>query len=130
MPRNNFIPAVIVLAAACISCSFLKGGSNNSPYGVGDIHKSTVPSVDPNAPFPAMSMDTINALITEVPEVGKHRDNVLDAERTAINDLLADIRDAMGSERFERALGAGANLELQEVVGFVQSQRIPEAATV
>jgi predicted ATPase/class 3 adenylate cyclase len=45
-------------------------------------------------------------------------------------DLLADIRDAMGSERFERALGAGANLELQEVVGFVQSQRIPEAATV
>jgi len=92
MPKNNFIPALIVLAAVCLSCTFFKGRSGNSPYGVGDMSKESFPAVDPNAPFPAMSTEVIDALITEVPELSKHRDKVLAAEREAINGLLTDLR--------------------------------------
>src|SRR6186713_618388 len=92
MPKNNFVVAVIVLAAVCLSCTFLKGRSSNSPYGIGDISTESFATVDPNTPFPAMSTDVIDELITDVPELSKHRDKVLEAEREAINGLLADLR--------------------------------------
>ncbi|HLX29456.1 MAG TPA: tetratricopeptide repeat protein [Casimicrobiaceae bacterium] len=43
--------------------------------------------------------------------------------------LVADIRGMTGPEQFERASREGADLELQEVVSFVLSQRAPELAT-
>src|SRR5678815_1263776 len=92
MSKNNFVPAVIVLAAVCLSCTLLKGRSNSSPYGVADISKVSFPAVDPDTPFPAVSTEMIDALVIDVPELSQHRDKVLEAEREAINGLLADIR--------------------------------------
>lgn len=92
MSKTNFILALVVLAAVTLSCTLLKGGSANSPYGVGDIHKSPLPHVNGSEPFPAMTADAINALVAEFPELAKHRDNILEAERAAINGLFADIR--------------------------------------
>jgi hypothetical protein len=51
-----------------------------------------VVSVDPNAPFPALSTDAINALSTGSPELAKHRDKILELERAAIKSLLANDR--------------------------------------
>ncbi|PYT01989.1 MAG: hypothetical protein DMF63_03910 [Acidobacteria bacterium] len=93
MNKNNFVLAIIVLSAVCLSCTFLKGLSGNSAYGVGEIGKESFPALDPNASFPAISTDMIDALITDIPELSKHRDEMLDAEREAINGLLADMRE-------------------------------------
>ncbi|MEP7213232.1 MAG: hypothetical protein ABI791_09165 [Acidobacteriota bacterium] len=102
--KINLILALLVLAAVTLSCSFLRGGSRNSQYGVGDVKESPLPSVDVNEPFPAMSTDTINVLVAEVPELAKHRDEILKAERSAINSILADVREG------RRANSVGSNL--------------------
>lgn len=90
--NTNLVLASLALAAVCLSCSLLKGVSGNSPYGIGDTSRSPLPAVDGNEPFPAMSTDAINALVTEMPEIAEHRDKILEAERAAINGLLADVR--------------------------------------
>lgn len=102
--KTNLILALLVLAAVTLSCTFLRGGSRNSQYGVGDIKNSPLPSVDAKEPFPAMSTDTINALVAEVPELAKYRDEILKAESSAINSILADVR------KDPRANTAGADV--------------------
>ncbi|MFL6375011.1 MAG: hypothetical protein ACJ73D_10115, partial [Pyrinomonadaceae bacterium] len=76
---------VTLLLAGC-------GGSSNSPYGVGDLSKTQLPTVDANEPFPAMSSEMVDAFIVEIPDLGKHRDEVLAAERDAINGILTELR--------------------------------------
>jgi hypothetical protein len=90
MSKTNLLIVALIVASVALSCSFLKG-PNNSPYGVGDIHKATHPSVSPDEPFPALSTDAINALVLELPELAKHRDKILEAERAAVNGIFADV---------------------------------------
>jgi len=89
---TRLLPALAVLLCVSLSCTFLKGLSGNSPYGVKVTDISPVTSIDPKAEFPALSTDSINALIIETPELAKHRDKILDLERAAINGLVADSR--------------------------------------
>ncbi len=89
---TRLVPVLAILLCVSLSCSFLKGRSGNSPYGVKVTDISPVTSIDPKAEFPALSTDTINALIMETPELAKHRDKILDLERAAVNGLVADSR--------------------------------------
>lgn len=73
-----------------LSCKLLKSSSPSG--GVGDSHKEAIPSVHANAAFPALSADVLDALIADIPELGKYRNEVLEAERAAINAILADTR--------------------------------------
>ena len=92
MTKTNLLIVGLIIASVSLSCSFLRGGSSNSPYGISENDKLAPPAVDPNAAFPAMSTDAINALIAEVPELAKHRDKILNLERAAIKGLVANER--------------------------------------
>jgi len=92
MAKTNLVLALIVLGAVSLACTFLKGGSANSAYGVGEIQNSPVPHVDDKEPFPAMSTDTINNLVREMPELAKHRESILEAERSALNGIFNEVR--------------------------------------
>jgi hypothetical protein len=56
------------------------------------IQNLTIPTIDPNEPFPALSTDGIDALIADVPELAKHREALMAAERDAIKGALGDLR--------------------------------------
>lgn len=81
-----------VLLCVSLACTFLKGRTGSSPYGVKDSDISPVTSIDANSKFPAMSTDAVNALIQESPELAKYRDQILELERSAINSLVAESR--------------------------------------
>ena len=89
---KQLLPALAILLCVTLSCSFLKSRTGTSPYGISGENELPVGSVDPNATFPALSTDAINALIIESPELAKHRDKILELERAAINGLLANER--------------------------------------
>jgi hypothetical protein len=64
-----------------------------SPSGVElKIKNLTLPQFDPNEPFPALSANAFDALSAEVPELARHREAVLAAERDAIKGALDDFR--------------------------------------
>jgi hypothetical protein len=89
---KSLVPALAVILFVSLSCTFLKLHSGNSPFGSQDIGKLPFPTLDRNSPFPAMSSNAIDALVTEFPELAIHRDRILETERAAINGLLADVR--------------------------------------
>lgn len=81
---------VSLLLGVSLSCKLLKSSSPSG--GVGDSHKEAIPSVHANAAFPALSADVLDALIVDIPELAKLREAALEAERAAINGVLADVR--------------------------------------
>ena len=89
---NPIFLVLAVLLCVSLGCSFFKSGNGNSPYGVKDADILPGPTVDANAPFPALSTDAVNALVIESPELAKHRDKILELERGALNGLLANDR--------------------------------------
>ena len=77
---------MIVLVLGC-------GRLGRSPSGVEKkIKNLSVPEFDPKQPFPSLSANVLDALSADVPELAKHREAVLAAERSAINGALADFR--------------------------------------
>jgi hypothetical protein len=79
------ILAVPLLLAAC-------GDSSKGPEIGVKPGKITVPKLDPNAPFPALSGATLDALATDVPELAKVKDTLLAAERGAIKGVLEKLK--------------------------------------
>jgi hypothetical protein len=75
---------IIILALGC-------GRFGGSPGGV-ETRKMTIPAIAPDEPFPALNADVFDALSAEVPELAKHREEVMAAEREAIKGVLDDMR--------------------------------------
>jgi len=75
---------ITILAFGC-------GRSGGSPGGV-ETKNMTMPKIDPHAPFPALNADAFDALSAAVPELVRHREEVLAAEREAIKGVLGDMR--------------------------------------
>lgn len=92
MSKTNPVAAVLILAAVSLSCTLFKFGSGNSAYGVGDLRETMVPKLNGGELFPALTTDAINALVAAVPELAKHRDKILEAERSAVNGIFDEIR--------------------------------------
>ena len=111
---NSGICAFVILALLVVGC----GRFGKSPSGgVGETSKAEAPSIDPNTPFPAISADALDALIADVPDLGKHREKILEAERSAINGLLADIR-AKSPAGNQRAGNSGVTTSVAHIAGL------------
>lgn len=107
------IMIMIILVLGC-------GRLGRSPGGVEvKIKNLTVPTFDPNAPFPALSTNVFDALSTEVPELVKHREAVLAAEQDAIKGALNDFRSK----------SKAANKKRGDAIPESASFRTPDLAT-
>jgi len=81
---------LVIISLVVLGCGRF-GGSKDG--GSGDTTKNlAMPTIDPNAPFPVLNTDGIDALIADVPELAKHREAVMAAERDAIKGALDDVR--------------------------------------
>jgi hypothetical protein len=80
------ICALVIMALVVLGCGGFLGSEDVK------IKNLTIPTIDPNEPFPALSTDGIDALIADVPELAKHREAVMAAERDAIKGALDDLR--------------------------------------
>lgn len=58
---------------------------------------SNVPTIDPNAPIPALSTDMIEAFSKELPELAAHREAILKAEREAMQGVVEGVRSKLGT---------------------------------
>ena len=56
-----------------------------------------IPSIDPNAPIPALSTDLLDAFSTQLPALTAHRAAILQAERDALHGAMEDFRSKRNS---------------------------------
>lgn len=83
--------AAPVMLAACGDSKTPDSSQGKSGPGA-PLKNVTIPKVDQNAPFPAMSAAVFDALSTEVPEMKQRREAVLTAERDAIKAAIDNMR--------------------------------------
>jgi hypothetical protein len=119
--------AFVIVTLLVVGCGRFGGGSKD---GVQDISKESFPTVDSDAPFPAMSVGVIDALIRDVPELARHRDEILEAERAAINGVIADIRPKSPAEQTKppsRSAAREQNYDKSTADLFADIKLIPTA---
>lgn len=87
---SGAISALVIVALTVVGCGRL-GSSKDGSTG-GKITSLTIPTIDPDQPFPALNADGLDALSPDVPELAKHREALLAAERDAIKGALEDLR--------------------------------------
>lgn len=87
-PLSRLLAVILAFPLLLTACS-----DKGSPGGLDPKVKNlTIPKIDPNAPFPALSTNVFDALGANVPELAKHREALLAAERDAIKGALDDLR--------------------------------------
>jgi hypothetical protein len=88
-PFSGFFWVFVIAIFLVLACGRFGGSST----GVGSkIKNLTIPKIEPNEVFPAMTASVLDALTPDVPELARQREAVLAAERVAIKGALDDMR--------------------------------------
>src|SRR5688572_5667387 len=90
---------LVIMSLVVLGCGRLGGSKDDGST----ITNFTIPTIDPNEPFPALNTDGIDGLIADVPELAKHREALMAAERDAIKGAVDDLQSRSKSANVPRA---------------------------
>src|SRR5690242_9137184 len=122
MPKTNLVLALLVLAAATLSCTFLKDKFSNT--GNGSVKAPSIPPFDPNGPMVSPGAYVIRIMAKDEPALAALADQIEVAERKMMRQIIDENRNGAQPNRAHTAFTTSP----LPAKGSADSQMPPAAA--